>query len=206
MSSKRQYWMLVISAALILAVTMGIRNALGLFVSPLNTSTGLGIVTVSFALAVGQFVWGAAQPIFGALADRAGSFRIIAVGAVLLALGLALTPFMHSSLGLILVLGVLSAAGAGGGSFSILIGAAAQRLPVERRAFASGFINAGGSFGQFVFAPLAQALISAFGWVTALLSLALPPCSPFRWRCRCATSTTEVQRCTRPASAFPSRR
>lgn len=172
MSAKRQYWILVISAALILAVTMGIRNALGLFVSPLNTSTGLGIVTVSFALAVGQFVWGAAQPIFGALADRVGSVRIIALGAVLLALGLAVTPFMHSSLGLIFFLGVVSAAGAGGGSFSILIGAAAQRLPAERRAFASGFINAGGSFGQFVFAPLAQALITAFGWVTALLTLA----------------------------------
>ncbi len=172
MSAKRQYWMLVVSAALILAVTMGIRNAMGLFVSPLNTSTGLGIVTISFALAVGQFVWGAAQPVFGALADRAGSVRIIAVGAVLLALGLALTPFMHSGFGMILTLGVLSAAGAGGGSFSILMGAAAQRLPPERRAFASGFINAGGSFGQFVFAPLAQALIGAFGWVTALLSLA----------------------------------
>ena len=172
MNTKRQYWMLVISAALILAVTMGLRNVLGLFVSPLNTSTGLGIVTVSFALAVGQFVWGAAQPIFGALADRAGSFRIIVLGAVLLALGLAVTPFVDSSLGLIFFLGVLAAAGAGGGSFSILIGAAAQRLPAERRAFASGFINAGGSFGQFVFAPLAQALISAFGWVTALLSLA----------------------------------
>jgi MFS family permease len=172
MNTKRHYWPLVISAALILAVTMGLRNVLGLFVSPLNTSTGLGIATISFALAVGQFVWGAAQPIFGALADRAGSVRIIVFGAVLLALGLAVTPFMHSSLGLILFLGVVSAAGAGGGSFSILIGAAAQRLPVERRAFAAGFINAGGSFGQFVFAPLAQALITAFGWVSALLTLA----------------------------------
>jgi MFS family permease len=172
MSAKRQYWFLVISAALILAVGTGMRNALGLFVSPLNTSTGLGIVTISFALAVGQFVWGAAQPIFGALADRAGSFKIIALGAVLVCLGLAVTPFMHSELGLILFLGVVSAAGLGGASFSILIGATAQHLPAERRAFASGFINAGGSFGQFVFAPLAQALISAFGWVTALLSLA----------------------------------
>ena len=172
MSAKRQYWMLVISAALILAVTMGLRNAMGLFVSPLNTSSGLGIVTISFALAVGQFVWGAAQPIFGALADRVGSVRIIAAGALMMALGLAVTPFMHSSLGLIFFLGVVTAAGAGGGSFSILIGAAAKRLPAERRAFASGFINAGGSFGQFVFAPLAQALISAFGWITALLTLA----------------------------------
>ncbi|MBK5105970.1 MAG: MFS transporter [Burkholderiales bacterium] len=172
MSAKRQFWIIAISSALILAVTMGIRNALGLFVSPLNTSSGLGIVSISFALAVGQFVWGAAQPIFGALADRAGSVRIIAIGAVLLALGLAVTPFMHSKLGLIFFLGVVAAAGAGGGSFSILIGAAAKRLPAERRAFAAGFINAGGSFGQFVFAPLAQALISAFGWVVALLSLA----------------------------------
>jgi MFS family permease len=164
--------MLVLSAALILAVTMGIRNVLGLFVSPLNSASGLGIVTISFALAVGQFVWGAAQPVFGALADRAGSVRIIAIGAVLLALGLAFTPFAHSRLGLIFFLGVVTAAGAGGGSFSILIGAAAQRLAPERRAFASGFINAGGSFGQFVFAPLAQALISAYGWITALFSLA----------------------------------
>jgi MFS family permease len=171
-SAKRQYWFLVISAALILAVGTGMRNALGLFVSPLNTSTGLGIVTISFALAVGQFVWGAAQPIFGALADRAGSFRIVALSAVLVCLGLAVTPFMHSEFGLILFLGVVSAAGLGGASFSILIGATAQHLPAERRAFASGFINAGGSFGQFVFAPLAQALISAFGWVTALLTLA----------------------------------
>ncbi|MHB8668449.1 MAG: MFS transporter [Burkholderiales bacterium] len=171
-SAKRQYWALVISAALILAVTTGLRNALGLFVSPLNTSTGLGIVSISFALAIGQVVWGAAQPVFGALADRVGSVTIIAFGAVLLALGLAVTPFMHAKFGLILFLGVIAAAGSGGASFAILMGATAQHLPPERRAFASGFINAGGSFGQFVFAPLAQALIGAFGWVTALLSLA----------------------------------
>src|SRR5262249_8597901 len=64
-----------------------------------------------------------------------------------------------------------TATGAGAGSFSILIGATARRLPPEKRAFASGFINAGGSFGQFLFAPLSQALISAFGWVTALIAL-----------------------------------
>jgi MFS family permease len=172
MGAKRQYWMLAISAALILAVTTGLRNALGLFVSPLNTSSGLGIVTISFALAVGQFMSGATQPILGALAHRAGSFRIIALGAVLLAAGLAVTPFMSSSFGLIVALGIVTAMGTSGGSFSILIGATAQRLPPERRAFASGFINAGGSFGQFVFAPVAQALISAFGWFAALLSLA----------------------------------
>ncbi|MEO8202747.1 MAG: MFS transporter [Betaproteobacteria bacterium] len=173
MTPQRTFWTLVISSAAILAVTMGVRQSTGLFVSSLNSSTGLGIVTVSFALAVGQFVWGAAQPLFGMLADRVGSFRVIVIGAVLLAIGMAVTPWMDSSLGLIFAMGILTAAGAGAGSFSILIGAAAQRLPADRRSFASGFINAGGSFGQFVFAPLAQVLISAFGWVVAMVTLAV---------------------------------
>ncbi len=83
MQNARAYWSLAIAGAAILAVTMGIRQSLGLFVSPLNTSTGLGIVTVSFALAVGQFVWGAAQPVFGAIADRAGPVRVMMSGGIL---------------------------------------------------------------------------------------------------------------------------
>ncbi len=172
MSPQRTFWTLVISSAAILAVTMGIRQSTGLFVSSINSSTGLGIVTVSLAMAVGQFIWGAAQPLFGMLADRVGSYRVIVIGAVLMALGMAVTPLMGSSFGLVFAMGILTAAGAGAGSFSLLIGAAAQRLPAEKRSFASGFINAGGSFGQFIFAPIAQALISAFGWITAMLALA----------------------------------
>ena len=172
MTAQRTFWTLVISSASILAVTMGIRQSTGLFVSPLNSATGLGIVTISFALAVGQFVWGAAQPLFGMLADRVGSFRVIVFGAILLATGMAITPWMDSGVGLMFAMGILANAGAGAGSFSILIGAAAQRLPADKRSFASGFINAGGSFGQFLFAPIAQALISAFGWVVAMLALA----------------------------------
>ena len=172
MNTTRGYWALAIAGAAILAITMGIRQSLGLFVSPLNTSTGLGIVTISFTLAVGQFVWGATQPAFGALADRVGNVRVIAAGAVLLAAGLVGTTLVNSSIGLLLFLGIATAAGAGAGSFSILMAASANRLPPERRAMASGFINAGGSFGQFVFAPLSQALIAAFGWVVALWTLA----------------------------------
>ena len=146
---------------------------MGLFVSPLNTSTGLGIVTVSFAMAVAQLIWGIAQPLFGMLADRVGSFKVIVVGTFLLALGLVLTPLMHSGIGLIFAIGILTAAGAGAGSFSILIGAAAQRLPANSRSLASGFINAGGSMGQFIFAPVTQILISSFNWVIAMLVLAV---------------------------------
>ncbi|MBS0345416.1 MAG: MFS transporter [Proteobacteria bacterium] len=162
-----------LAAAGILLVTMGARQSIGLFVSPLNTSTGLGITTISLALAIGQFSWGAIQPIAGAIADRHGPRPVLIGGVLLLALGSALTPFVDSAFGLVLTLGLLSAMGSGAGSFSVLIGAAAQRMPAEARGAASGVINAGGSFGQFVFAPVLQGLIQALGWMGAMWSLAL---------------------------------
>jgi len=171
--SPRAAWALILAASAILMITMGARLTTGLFLSPINTSTGLGVATISFAMAIGQFMWGASQPVFGAVADKYGPARVIVLGAVLLAAGLAATPFVSSEWGLIMALGVLSAAGAGAGSFSILIGATAQRLPAARRPFASGFINAGGSFGQFVFAPLMQALIAGPGWILAMLTMAV---------------------------------
>lgn len=171
-ATHRSPWLFMLFAAAILMITMGSRQSLGLFVSPLNTHTGLGIASISFAMAIGQFVWGAAQPIFGAVADRYGPARVIVLGAVMLAAGLVLTTQVTSAWGLTFALGVLMAAGAGAGSFSILIGATAQHLPPERRAFASGFINAGGSFGQFVFAPLNQLVMTVFGWMQALWMLA----------------------------------
>lgn len=164
---------LVFAAAAILLITMGVRQTLGLFVAPLNRSTGAGIVAISLAMAVGQFVWGLAQPVFGAIAERYGSRRVLLAGAVILALGAVLTTTASSDLGLILSIGVLFAAGAAAGSFSVLIGATARRLSPEKRAFASGVINAGGSLGQFLLAPLSQLIIAAFGWVIAMYALAV---------------------------------
>ncbi|MCX7211098.1 MAG: MFS transporter [Burkholderiales bacterium] len=169
----RASWITISVAAAILMVTMGARQSMGLFVSPLNTHTGLGIATISFAFAIGQLVWGVVQPVFGAVADRWGTGRIIALGSILLAAGSYLTTQVTTEWGLILAAGVLSAAGAGAGSFSILIGATAQRLPAEKRAFASGVINAGGSLGQFIFAPLSQAVMSAYGWMAAMWTIAV---------------------------------
>ena len=172
MTSTRSSWVFVLVGAAILMVTMGTRQSMGLFLSPLNTHTGLGIASISFAMAVGQFVWGAVQPVFGAVADRWGPGRVIVLGALLLALGSVLTTQVTSEWGLIVAIGVLSAAGAGAGSFSILIGATAQHIPPELRSFAGGVINAGGSLGQFIFAPLNQAVLSAFGWMQAMWMMA----------------------------------
>ena len=171
-NENRSYWGVVLLAAAVLMVTMGSRQSQGLFMSPLNTSTGVGIVNISLAMAIGQFVWGAVQPIAGAVADRYGPGRVLAVGIILLALGSAITPFMTSPLGLIFSLGILIAAGSGAGSFSVLIGSAARHMPPEKRGMAAGIINAGGSFGQFVFAPITQLLIAGLGWMGALWSIA----------------------------------
>ena len=174
MSNRQQgYWTIVLVAAAIMMVSQGTRQSMGLFVSPLNTTTGLGIASISFAMAVGQFIWGAVQPVAGAVADRYGPGRVIAIGFVVLAIGSAITPYMGSSAGLIFSIGIMSAAGAGACSFSVLIGAAAQRVPAEKRGMASGIINAGGSFGQFVFAPVLQKLISGFGWMGAMWAMAI---------------------------------
>ena len=170
---NRTIWILILSSSLILAITMGVRQSLGLFVAPINQDTNLDIVSISLALAIGQLIWGAVQPIFGAVADKKGSFGVLVFGALLMFFGLVLTPFISSEFSLILTLGFLVAAGAGAGSFSILIGATAKNLPSDKRSFAGGFINAGGSFGQFVFAPLTQAIINGFGWIYSMLALAV---------------------------------
>lgn len=162
-----------LAAAGILMVTMGIRQSFGLFVSPIHESTALGIASISLALAIGQFAWGAIQPVAGAVADRYGPRPVLVAGLMILALGCALTPLADNGFVLSMTLGLLASIGSGIGSFSVLIGATAQRLPLEARGAASGLINAGGSFGQFVFAPLLQKLIQSLGWMGSLWVMAL---------------------------------
>jgi len=162
-----------LAAAGILMVTMGTRQSLGLFVSPINTATDVGVVAISLALAIGQLTWGLAQPVAGFLSDRFGPSRVLVCGLILLAFGSALAPFMLTGFGLIMSLGLLVAIGSGIGGFSVLISATAQRIPPASRGQASGVINAGGSLGQFIGAPLFQTLIQAIGWVGSLWAMAL---------------------------------
>ena len=164
---------IVLSAAAFLMITMGTRQSLGLFVSPINTATELGIPAISFALALGQFAWGAIQPIAGACADRYGPGPVLRVALLVTVVACLVVPHMTSAFGMALTLGLLFSMGTGASSFSVLMGAAAQRLPLEARGTASGVINAGGSFGQAVFAPILQKIIQTFGWVGALWTMAI---------------------------------
>lgn len=165
--------LVLLAAAGCFAVTMGARQSMGLFLGNLNTSTGLGLASISLAFAFGQLWWGLTQPFAGMVADRVGAGRVIFAGVLLVALGTAMIPFMQSTAGLILAIGVLAAGGAGMAGPSVMMAATTRLIPAEKRGMATGIVNAGGSFGQFVFAPIAQGISAAAGWAAAVQSLAV---------------------------------
>ena len=90
---NRKSLLVMIAAAAILMITMGIRQSMGLFIAPIIDTTHVGYAAMSFAMAVGQLMWGAAQPTFGALADRFGPYRTLLAGALMMAVCSSLTPF-----------------------------------------------------------------------------------------------------------------
>ena len=172
-SRRLAVWLVLLAAAGTFALTMGVRQTMGLFLSPLNTSTGLGLASISLAFAFGQLWWGITQPFAGAIADKVGAGRVLLAGTALVALGTFLTPYMTSTLGLVVAIGVLAAGGAGMAGPAVLMSATTRLIPPERRGLATGIVNAGGSTGQFLLAPLAAALMVGVGWVGAMQILAL---------------------------------
>ncbi len=167
------FFAVLVAAAGTFALTMGTRQTMGLFLGPLNSASGLGLASISLAFAFGQLWWGLTQPFAGALADRLGAGRVLAMGIMLVAIGTFLTPWMTSLPGLILAIGVLAAGGAGIAGPAVLMAATMRHLPASRRGLATGIVNAGGSFGQFVMAPVAGALMLGLGWSAAMQVLGL---------------------------------
>ncbi|HEY8607871.1 MAG TPA: MFS transporter [Noviherbaspirillum sp.] len=167
------FWLVLLAAAGTFALTMGTRQTMGLFLSPMNTATGLGVGSISLAFAFGQLWWGLTQPFAGAFADRVGAGRVLLAGVLLVALGTFITPYMQTTAGLVFAIGVLAAGGAGMAGPAVLMATASRIIAPEKRGLATGVINAGGSFGQFAMAPLAGMLLAANGWVSAMQVLGL---------------------------------
>ncbi len=170
--ARKAVWLVLLAAAATFALTMGTRQTMGLFLSALNTSTGLGVGSISLAFAFGQLWWGLTQPFAGAFADRVGAGRVLFIGVALVAIGTFLTPLMTTTAGLIFAIGVLAAGGAGMAGPAVLMAATARLIPADARGMATGIINAGGSFGQFLMAPIAGALMLSVGWASAMQVLA----------------------------------
>ena len=166
-------WLVLLAAAGTYALTMGTRQTMGLFLSSLNTATGLGLAQISLAFAFGQVFWGLAQPFAGAVADKGGPGKVLFIGMALLTLGTFLTPFMTTTVGLIFAIALLAAGGAGIAGPAVLMSATARMIPPEKLGMAVGIVNAGGSFGQFLMAPIVGALIVSVGWAKATQVLAM---------------------------------
>ena len=154
-------WLSILLASLILLITMGIRQTVGLFVDPIVSSTVMNIAQVSMAFALGQLVWGLAQPFFGAWVDKKGAFSALVVGALFIAAGQLGSIWADSMWSLTIMQGILSPAGSAAGSFSVLIAIVMSRLNADKRSMAGGIVNAGGSLGQFLFAPMVQFVMNA---------------------------------------------
>jgi len=153
-------------------LSFGPRSALGQFLAPLSFDRGWGRDVLSLSVAIQNLLWGAAQPLAGGIADRFGAVRVLSAGGVLYALGLALMAYSTTPVALHLTAGVLIGLGLSGCSFNLVIGAFGKLVPESWRSFAFGAGTAAGSFGQFLFSPLAQGLIDAYDWQVALLVFA----------------------------------
>lgn len=162
----------VVCGCLIALITYGVRTSFGLFATPLSEGRGWSLEVFALAIAIQNIVWGLGQPVAGAVADRYGAARVLALGGVLYAAGVGLMAASHTPLALHLTAGVLVGLGLAGGSFTIVIAAFSRLVPEERRSWAMGLATAAGSLGQFAFAPLGGGFLASYGWATALVLLA----------------------------------
>ena len=156
----------MLAGCCIAAITFGPRSASGVFQMPILSSFGLSATVFSFALALQNLLWGAGQPFAGALADRYGTMPVLAGGGTLYALGLVLMAWSSEPLAFQLTAGVFIGLGMSGASLNLVLGAFGKLLPPEKQPMAFGLCTAAGSFGQFLFSPLAGALIGNIGWQT----------------------------------------
>lgn len=156
----------------VLLLSLGMRQSFGLFVLPISMHHGWGRGAVAFALALQNLVWGMVQPAAGALADKFGAGRVLIAGGVLYAAGLATMALAETTTQFGIGAGVLIGLGQSGAGFGVVLAVVGRAFSEERRSLALGIAGAAGSFGQFAMLPIAQTLISGFGWLNALLGFA----------------------------------
>ena len=174
-SGWRTPMVILICGCLVGAIGFGPRAALGLFLTPMSSAYGWGREIFALALAIQVIVWGIAQPLAGAIADRYGSMRVLSGGALLYCAGLALMAYATTPGMLNLSAGLMTGLGIAGSSFTLVIAAFSKLMPPHMRSLAFGAGTAAGSFGQFLFSPLAVGLIDHFGWQHALVGFGIIP-------------------------------
>ncbi|MCO8053780.1 MFS transporter [Acinetobacter towneri] len=170
--SKPLIYMLI-GSAIILALSLGVRHAFGLYLVPMSHEFGWGHNVFSLAIAMQNLIWGAVQPITGAFADKYGSKIVVAVGGALYALGLLLMAVSSTGLLLNLSVGLILGLALSATSFPVLLSAVGRAAPPEKRSLAMGIASAAGSFGQFIMLPSTLLLLQSVGWSGALIVSAI---------------------------------
>lgn len=165
--------LVIIAGCIIAAIGFGTRGAFGLFTLPATEDLGLSREQWAMAMAVQNLVWGIAQPFAGGFADRYGTGRVLAFGGLIYALGVLGMAFSSDVLSLTVTAGIVTGTGIAVASFGVVMAAFGRVVPAEKRSFVFGIATAASSAGQFIFAPLGQGFISAFGWQMALVWIAL---------------------------------
>ena len=166
-------WIVILLAgSAMVTVTLGIRQVFGLFVIPVSNELGGGVQFFSLAIAFQNLMWGLSSPLFGAVADRYGAWRVAATGALLYATGLLLMALYVTDAG-VLIGQIFIGMGLGSAGISIAVGAVARAAPPEKRSLALGLVTSFGSFGQFALVPFTHELMSSYGWQTALVILSV---------------------------------
>jgi len=172
MTTRRSTRTVLICAALILMLAMGVRQTMGLFLPPMTVAHGWSRDDFALAIAFQNLLWGALVPFAGAIADRFGAGRVLVVSALAYMAGLVLMAMSPSPLALDFSAGLLIGLALSGTTFGVVMGVVAKVAPPKQRSVALGIVGAGGSFGQFAMVPYGAVLISGVGWFSALLVLA----------------------------------
>ncbi len=163
----------IAAGCLISFLTFGPRSAMGFFQLPLLEDNQWDRATFGLAMAIQNIMWGFGQPVFGAIADRYGTARVLVASAILYASGLVVMAWAPTPLWLHIGGGALIGLGIAAGSFGIILAAFARRVSAQRRPIVFGLGTAAGSAGMFAFAPLSQAMIASLGWADTLVAFAL---------------------------------
>lgn len=171
-STPKGPWTVVLSAAIIVTLSMGIRQAFGLFLPQMSLELEISRSTFGLALAIQHLMFGIATPFVGALADKHGAGRIAATSALLYAAGLIGAAKVTSAFGLHITFGTMVGIALAGITFTVMLGAVGRVVPPERRSMAFGIVTAGGSVGQFLMVPAASKLLGVYGYHQTLIILA----------------------------------
>lgn len=153
-------------------IGFGIRSGFGLFLEPMTVDRGWNREIYGLAMALQNLFWGLSIPFAGALADRFGPVWVILSGAVMYAVAVYGMSIAETPMVLHLTGGILAGMGIAFSAFTIAMASMARVVGPERRTMVLGLGTAAGSLGQFLFSPITQGFIGAWGWVTALVLLA----------------------------------